>query len=72
MTCSSEAGTEVDFSPDLNAMIESEMLRFEIQELRAKNQALEDEVRILRRFSQLVERGAQIVKAMPAAIRRTT
>lgn len=42
-------------------MLENKALRFQIQ-------ALQDEVKILRRFRQLVARASEIVKGIPTAL----
>ena len=51
-------------------MDDIEVLRLELKAMRIKNQALEDEVRILRRFRQLVGRASEIVEHVPTALMR--
>ena len=49
-------------------MDDIEILMLENKALRIQNQALQDEVKILRRFCTLVGRAAEIVKAVPTAV----
>lgn len=49
-------------------MEDIEILKLENKALRIQNQALQDEVKILRRFRTLVGRAAEIVKGIPTAI----
>lgn len=48
-------------------MDDIEMLKLENKGLRAQNKALVDEVRILRRYRQIIERSSAIVDNMPSA-----
>jgi hypothetical protein len=48
-------------------MDDIEMLKLENKGLRAQNKALIDEVRILRRYRQIIERSSAIVDNMPSA-----
>lgn len=41
-----------------------------MKDLNAANRALEDELKILRRFRTIVERGAALAKDLPTALKR--
>lgn len=49
-------------------MDDIEVLTLENKALRIQIQALQDEVKILRRFRQLVSRASEIVKGVPTAL----
>ena len=48
-------------------MDDIELLKLEMAGVRAQNKALLDEVRVLRRYRQIIERSSAIIDNMPSA-----
>jgi len=53
---------------DNNGMDDIEVLKLENKGLRVQNQALIDEIRILRRYRQIIERSSAIVDNIPTVM----
>jgi FtsZ-binding cell division protein ZapB len=49
-------------------MEDIEILKLELKGIRAKNAALEQEVKVLRRYRQIVERSSELVRGMPSTM----